>query len=1204
MFKRVLIANRAEIANRIIRTLKKMDIESVAIYSEADKHASFVINADIAVPLHGISLDETYLDYEKIIDICKEHKVDAIHPGYGFLSENLNLVKACEENGIVFIGPNSEHISDFGLKHTARQIAKENKVLLLEGSELLNTLDEAKATALKIGYPVMLKSTAGGGGIGMKLCFYEGELIEAYDSVIKLAGSNFSNSGVFLEKYIQKARHIEVQIFGDGLGNVKTLGERDCSIQRRNQKVIEETPAPNISDKLRKELFEASYKLAAAVKYKSAGTVEYIYDTDTDKFYFLEVNTRLQVEHGITEEVCGIDLVEWMIKIAYGDNTPLLEYKHNPKGHAIEVRVYAEDASKNFQPSTGLITKVELPDVVRCDTWIEDGCEVSPFYDPLLAKIITLSDTREENIQKLQNVLEQSKIYGIESNLSYLEAIIKEDFFKESTFYTKVLDSFEYNPCKVDVLKSGTLTTIQDYPARQGYWAVGIPPSGAMDSLTPRLLNKILDNYNDAPFIEMTFIGAAFKFRQDTVISIGGADMQASIDGKAIEMFKAVKVKRGDTLEFKKVVGDGNRTYFAIDGGFDAPKYLGSASTFTLGEFGGHGGRALKAGDLLSFKETKEKEFREPVEIPTLSKEWEIGVVYGPHGAPDFFTPTDIKEFFNASWEVHFNSSRTGVRLIGPTPSWAREDGGDAGLHPSNIHDNAYAFGTIDFTGDMPVILGPDGPSLGGFVCPVTIISCELYKVGQLKAGDKIKFKPVSLQNADKMAKAYEDAIETNKVLPKLDDYTIDFQENNSCFDVESATPIISTLKHDELGIDIAVRTAGNEFVLVEAGELQLDIELRFFIHALMESIKDLDLDGIIDMTPGIRSLQIHFDTRIVSREKILKTINKAVNSLKDIENLEVDSRIVWLPLSWNDPSIQLAIDKYQQGVRPNAPWCPSNIEFIRRINGVEDTGGVKDIIFNADYLVMGLGDVYLGAPVATPLDPSHRLVTTKYNPARTWTAQNSVGIGGAYMCVYGMEGPGGYQLFGRTLQMWNTYRQTKEFTKPWLLRFFDQIKFYPVSNEELHEIREKFLYGKYPLKIEEKTFKLKEYKKFLKENEKEYTAFQTKRQKAFQEERMMWKEKGLDKFTSHVETIEVKEEIILEEGEEAVESIMSGNIWKIEVTVGDTVEKGDVLVILESMKMEVDIEAGINGVVTQILHKEGDNIQSGDVLVVVKEEK
>lgn len=1196
MFKRVLIANRAEIANRVIRTLKKMNIESVVIYSQADKHSSFVMNADFSVPLHGTTLEETYLNYKKIIEICKEYKVDAIHPGYGFLSENVNFVKECEKNGIVFIGPTSKQIEDFGLKHTARQIAKDNNVPLLEGSELLQSLENALKIANDIGYPVMLKSTAGGGGIGMKLCFDEAELIQAYESVIKLAKSNFSNGGVFLEKYIEFARHIEVQIFGDGKGNVKTLGERDCSIQRRNQKVIEETPAPNISDELRSELFEASKKLALAVNYKSAGTVEYIYDTKTDKFYFLEVNTRLQVEHGITEEVCGVDLVEWMIKIAYGDNKPLIDYVHNPKGHAIQLRVYAEDASKNFQPSTGLITKVEFSKDLRIDTWIEDGCEVSAFYDPLLAKIISYGKNREENLLKLQEVLKTSKIYGIESNLSYLQTILKQDFFKNSSFYTKVLENMSFSPNKIDVLKSGTLTTIQDYPARQNFWAVGIPPSGAMDNLTPRLLNQLLKNDEKAPFIEMTFIGATFKFRNSTTIAFGGANMQVTLNGNSVNMYETININANDILEFKKVIGNGNRTYLAIKDGFDVASYLGSASTFTLGEFGGHGGRALKVGDVLNYNSSEKIAFEKIENVLDLVDEWEIGVIYGPHGSPDFFTNEDIKEFFATSWEVHFNSSRTGVRLIGPTPKWARNDGGEAGLHPSNIHDNAYAFGSIDFTGDMPVILGPDGPSLGGFVCPATIISCQLHKIGQLKTGDKIRFKPLSLENADLMNKTYEEAIKTNTVLPKLEDFTVDFDEKN-------ATPIIKTIKYKELNLDIVIRSAGNEFVLVEVGELKLDIELRFFIHALMSYIEEKNLKGIIDLTPGIRSLQIHFDSLKLDRSEILKLVEEAINSLKDIENLEVNSRTVYLPLSWNDPSIQLAIDKYQQGVRPNAPWCPSNIEFIRRINGLKDTNVVQKIILEANYLVMGLGDVYLGAPVATPLNPAHRMVTTKYNPARTWTAQNSVGIGGAYMCVYGMEGPGGYQLFGRTLQMWNTYRTTNEFSKPWLLRFFDQVKFYLVSSDELHDIREKFLYGKYPLKIENGTFKLKEYKEFLDKNQKEHTTFQDMRKQAFEDERLMWKEKGLDKFNVQSEVIETKDEIVLGENEEAIEAIMSGNIWKIEANVGDKVKAGEVLVILESMKMEVDIETNISGTVEKILFKEGDNINSGDVLIIIKKD-
>ena len=1198
MFKKVLIANRGEIANRIIKTLKKMDIQSIAIYSNADKNSSFVMNADISVCLDSNVLSESYLNIKKIISIAKEYKVDAIHPGYGFLSENVEFVQECEKNGIVFIGPRSEHIKEFGLKHTARQIAKDNSVPLLEGSELLNSLDEAKQIAKNIGYPVMLKSTAGGGGIGMKLCFSEDDLIDAYDSVIKLAGSNFSNCGVFLEKYIQTARHIEVQIFGDGLGNVKTLGERDCSIQRRNQKVIEETPAPHLSDEIRKQLFEASSKLAGAVNYKSAGTVEYIYDTQTQKFYFLEVNTRLQVEHGITEEVCGVDLVEWMIKIAAGDNSDLLEYKHNPKGHAIEVRVYAEDASKNFQPSTGLITKVEFPKNIRCDSWIDDGCIVSPFYDPLLAKIITVGKDRKENISQLQTVLEKSRIYGIESNLTYLEEIVKEDFFKDGSFYTKILDKFDYKPYKIDILKSGTLTTIQDYPARQGLWNVGIPPSGAMDSLTPRLLNKLLNNKIDAPFIEMTFIGGSFKFRQKSVISFGGANMQAKLNGKSINMYEVIFVNEGDILEFKKVIGDGNRTYLAIQGGFDVAKYLGSASTFTLGEFGGHGGRALKAGDVLSYSFKDKKDFT-PLNIKTkLCNEWEIGVVYGPHGAADFFTNEDIKEFFKASWEVHFNSSRTGVRLVGPAPKWAREDGGDAGLHPSNIHDNAYAFGTIDFTGDMPIILGPDGPSLGGFVCPATVISSELHKVGQLKAGDKIKFIPLSIEDADRFTKEYENAIENNTTLPNIKDYK-SIEEN-----IENETPIIKKARFEELDIDINVRVAGDKFILIEAGELKLDIELRFFIHALMNFFEEKKILGLIDITPGIRSLQLHFDNKNITREQLLDLLDEALSSLKGIDDIELRSRTVWLPLSWNDEGIQLAIKKYQQGVRKDAPWCPSNIEFIRRINGIEDISKVKDTIFDADYLVMGLGDVYLGAPVATPLDPTHRFVTTKYNPARTWTPQNAVGIGGAYMCVYGMEGPGGYQLFGRTLQMWNSFKQTKEFSKPWLLRFFDVVKFYPVSHDELMDIRSKFLFGKYHLKIEEGTFNLKEHKAFLESKKSEIEDFNKMRQKAFNDEKSMWKAKGLDSFKVEELHHEAKDEIDLADDEEAVESIMSGNIWKIKVNVADEVKAGDVLVVLESMKMEVEIESEVSGVVSKILYKEGDNIESGDILIIIKKGK
>ncbi len=316
MFKKVLIANRGAIAARIERTLKKMGIKSVAVYSKADRDSLHVENADEAVYLGSGSAKETYLDVAKIIDACKKTGAEAVHPGYGFLSENTDFASECEKNGIKFIGPTSEQIQIFGLKHKARELAVKAGVPLLPGTGLLDSVDEAAESAKKIGYPVMIKSTAGGGGIGIRICKNEKELRDAFDKVKHLAESNFNDSGVFVEKYVRKARHVEVQIFGNEFGEVTAIGERDCSVQRRNQKVVEESPAPNLSDETRKKMYAAAESLAHVASYRSAGTVEFLYDENSQGFYFLEVNTRLQVEHGITEEVMGVDLVEWMIKEA------------------------------------------------------------------------------------------------------------------------------------------------------------------------------------------------------------------------------------------------------------------------------------------------------------------------------------------------------------------------------------------------------------------------------------------------------------------------------------------------------------------------------------------------------------------------------------------------------------------------------------------------------------------------------------------------------------------------------------------------------------------------------------------------------------------------------------------------------------------------------------------------------------------------
>ncbi|MFP5410311.1 MAG: urea carboxylase [Gammaproteobacteria bacterium] len=1209
MFKKVLIANRGAIACRIIRTLRRMGVKSVAIHSEADRHSLHVRLADEAVEIGPAPAAQSYLRAEKILEVARDTGAEAIHPGYGFLSENPGFAEDCATAGIAFIGPSPDQMRAFGLKHTARELAEQNQVPLLPGSGLLSDVGHAQAEAARIGYPVMLKSTAGGGGIGMRLIWSVDELKEAYESVDRLARANFKEAGIFLEKYVEHARHIEVQLFGDGKGQVVALGERDCSVQRRNQKVIEETPAPGLTDAQRASLLATAVRLGEAVGYRSAGTVEFVYDAAHGEFYFLEVNTRLQVEHGVTEEVTGVDLVEWMVKEAAGE-LDLSGFKAEPRGASMQVRLYAEDPGKDFQPAAGVLTEAVFPADVRIETWVERGSEVPPFYDPMVAKLIAKGDDRAEALAKMRAALGATRVAGIETNLGYLRQVVDDAVFAEGRQTTRYLNGFRYRPATIDVIEPGVQSSLQDWPGRTGYWDVGVPPSGPMDPLAFRLANKLVGNAEGAAALELTVAGPTLRFNCDVVIALAGADMGAALDGVPLANWTAHAVKAGAILKLGAVKDAGCRAYLAVLGGFDVPEYLGSKSTFTLGQFGGHAGRTLRVGDVLHVTPASDAGMSLPdALVPAYSHAWEIGVLYGPHGAPDFFTDADIDLFFATDWEVHYNSSRTGVRLIGPRPQWARKDGGEAGLHPSNIHDNAYAIGAVDFTGDMPVILGPDGPSLGGFVCPATIVQAELWKMGQLRPGDTVRFKRLSQDEAERLEAAQDAAIATftpsplPQGIPSLRDIRgAGWGEGEAL-----AEPVLHRIDDTDNPVAVVYRRAGDKYLLVEYGPLVLDLNLRFRVHALMTHLQAAAAPGVLDLTPGIRSLQVHYDSRVLPLAKLMDLLRAAEKALPAIEDMRVPTRIVHLPLSWDDAATKLAIEKYMQSVRKDAPWCPSNIEFIRRINGLDSIDDVKRIVFDASYLVMGLGDVYLGAPVATPVDPRHRLVTTKYNPARTWTPENAVGIGGAYLCVYGMEGPGGYQFVGRTLQMWNRWRETREFTggKPWLLRFFDQVRFFPVSEAELLKIREDFPLGRYPLKIEETTFSLREYNAFLAQNAESITAFKAKQQAAFDAERERWRASGQAEYASDLTVAEAApdSELDLPENGRAIASHVAGNVWKVEVAEGAAVKQGDPLVIIESMKMEFAVLAPCDGRVHKVFCREGGQVSAGqDLLVIVSE--
>ena len=771
--------------------------------------------------------------------------------------------------------------------------------------------------------------------------------------------------------------------------------------------------------------------------------------------------------------------------------------------------------------------------------------------------------------------------------------------------YTQLLSGFEPAEHALEVMDGGVQTTVQDWPGRVGHWDVGVPPCGPMDPLSFRTGNKLLGNADDAAGLELTLRGGSYRFRSEMWFCVTGADMEAKLDDQSVPMYQPVLAAKGQILSFGEAKR-GMRSYLLIAGGLDMPRTLGSSSTFTLGNFGGHGGRALRAGDVLGVNKggaVSQVSSLPSIYRPELTRTWTIGVIPGPHCTEEYLKPDYLNELADTSFEVHFNSSRTGVRLIGPAPLWAREDGGEAGLHPSNIHDNAYAIGTLDLTGDMPILLGPDGPSLGGFVCPVTTASAEFWKLGQLHAGDKVRFHLLTLQEAEELRKLQEDNLDAigSAAFGELRAVSLPVKS----VDLKPSYPLL-VQEVTNRRFPITIRCSGDENLLVEYGEMELDLLLRFQVHALMLAIQDSESIPVRDLTPGIRSLQIHIDSKLITVQEACRLILELDSTLPPLESIRVPSRIVRLPLSWDDPATQLAIDRYQQTVRPDAPWCPSNLEFIRRVNGLPSIDEVKKIVFDANYLVLGLGDVYLGAPVATPVDPRHRLVTTKYNPARTWTPENAVGIGGAYMCVYGMEGPGGYQFVGRTIQMWNLNRETASFEsgKPWLLRFFDQIQFYSVEADALLQMREDFVRGRFEVDITETTFALDEYLQFLASIEESTSTFRGQQQTAFKAERESWKELGLAEYVSEHETAKVIEEDELPAGAVAVRCSMPGSVWKVLVVPGQEVKKGETLIIEESMKMEFTQPSPCDGFVSAIFVKPGDEVHTGQLIVGIVKEK
>ena len=489
--KKILVANRGEIALRVIRTIRAMGHSPVAVYSEADAFLPFVRLADEAYLLGPAPSTESYLNADKIFEICKQAKVDAIHPGYGFFSENRSFSEACKKNGIIFIGPLPQTISDMGDKVSARNWASRAGVPMTPGTDQLKDAQEALEFSKKIGFPVLLKAKAGGGGKGMRRVEKESDVVEAYTRASSEALKAFKDGTMYIEKCLVHPRHIEIQVFCDHHGNVYTFSERECSIQRRHQKIIEEASAPFLSDKTKAAMSEVSKQLCKAVNYQGAGTLEYLVDKD-ENFYFLEMNTRLQVEHPVTEWVTGLDLVELQIRAAFGEKIILDEKDYKPKGHSIEVRIYAEDADNNFFPSPGKLKNVIWPQGtgVRIDSGIESGSEITLFYDPMIAKISTWHATREGAIARMVQALRETRLEGVTTNKDFLLKILTHpDYISGKTSTTFVE---EHMPLKshaeasdeewAAAFATGALQThTKKYHPRSttsGWWKSSLPKGG------------------------------------------------------------------------------------------------------------------------------------------------------------------------------------------------------------------------------------------------------------------------------------------------------------------------------------------------------------------------------------------------------------------------------------------------------------------------------------------------------------------------------------------------------------------------------------------------------------------------------------------------------------------------------------------------------------------------------------------------------
>ncbi|KAK5939433.1 hypothetical protein PMZ80_008737 [Knufia obscura] len=1099
---KVLIANRGEIAVRLVKACKSLGYHSTAIYSDEDGSSMHVRLADEAVALDS-SGPQSYLDSEKILSICLNRKINTVIPGYGFLSENSQFAKLLHNSGIVFAGPTAETITEFGLKHRARELAIKAGVPIVPGTGIVTDTDDASQQAEKLGYPVMVKATAGGGGMGLKVCHTPDELRSAISVVRARGEALFKDSGLFLEKYVESGRHIEGQIFGNGQGDVLWFGERECSVQRRHQKVLEESPSPYVLNhpELREELRVASTSLAASIKYKSAGTVEFLVDDETGKFYFLEMNTRLQVEHGVTELCYQVDLVDLMLSQAHAEvegrlgltKAELARYERlQPQCHAIEVRLYAENPADDYRPAPGLFTDVFFPAAgnVRIDTWLESGSEVTPSFDPLIAKVMVHSATRAEALKQMQHILSATVLHGPPTNLEFLEAVVRNPDVVAGYTLTNMLSKFHYTPSAMEVKDGGLYTTIQDWPGRPNRRS-GVPVSGPMDSLSFRISNLLVGNDQGTEGMEITYAGPQLVFHQPAVIALCGAEFDFSIGGQVAKMWTRHFVPAGAEVIVGSHTSRGCRAYLAILGGFPSVgSYLGSKSTTPSLKWGGYQGRTMRAGDWLQITRLDLETASEtsvytlpPSLIPPIDTISPIYALPGPYDTDEFITPEGRQLFFDTVWKVAFSSSRGGVRLDGPAPQWSRKTGGEGGSHPSNMLGYGYPQGGMSFTGDAAVLFTADSPVQSGFICPQTVLSCQLWRVGQLKAGDEVRFSQCSWEQAMALEKTQDGFL--RQVMEAVSSKSVEPKTQDMDWEITKPAPGTSILceraEQAEAGLPrFVLRQAGDRGILCDFGSQVFDLTVRAKVQQLVQEIAERCPRGFHKVSrPHTMSVFVAYEPAVISQAAAMSTLVELERRFSSTGTFKSPGRIYHLPMVFDAAECDRATQRYMETQRPYATYLPDNIDFIRRNNGLEKREDVLRAVEGVPFLVVASSGI-MGLPILIQVDPRQRLTVPKTNPSRTTTPAGALGIGGNTSAIYPVESPGGYMLWGITLPgcPFDTFGRKPNYApdRPWLFNPFDQVIFHNVPRAEFDEINRRFQMGLYEIESESAVFDLEEY--------------------------------------------------------------------------------------------------------------------------------